>query len=73
MDERISEMARCIVSKASRIRRQQLLRQAEGYLELILSSDSADALDPQLRDKLATRCLDRLAECEKEVNEKGNF
>lgn len=66
-------MARCTVSKAGRIRRQQLLRQAEGYLELILSGDSADALDPQLRDKLATRCLDRLAECEKEVNEKGHL
>lgn len=66
-------MAGCVVSKVGRIRRQQLLRQAEGYLELILSGDSADALDPRLRDKLAMRCLDRLAECEKEVSEKGHL
>lgn len=57
------------MSTSGRSRRQQLIRQAEGYLELIISGNSALELEPSLRDALAKRCLDRLERCEEEVNE----
>lgn len=44
---------------------QQLLDEAEGYLDLIMSLAPSYELDPLVRDRLATRsldCLDRLPE-----------
>lgn len=61
------------MSKAERVRRQQLLRQAEGYLELILAGQSKIALDPEHRDRLALRCLECLEESEDNVEEKGHL
>jgi tetratricopeptide (TPR) repeat protein len=49
------------VSKYDGIRRQQILREAEGYLELIAVVSSQWPLAPSVRDRLAQRALDALA------------
>lgn len=43
-----------------RIRRQQILREAEGYLDLIIAFSDQWPLDEKLRDCLARRALDAL-------------
>ena len=51
------------MSKAERIRRQQQLRCAQGYLELIMSGDDDVKLDTELLNRMADRglqCLDEL-------------
>ena len=51
--------------KPERIRRQQLLRQAEGYFELCIASDDLGALTIESRDRLVDRgltCLDEIGD-----------
>ena len=48
------------MTKYQRIRRQQILREAEGYLDLIIAFSDQWPLDPALRDRLALRALDAL-------------
>lgn len=48
------------VSRADRVRRQQLLREAEGYLDLATAFSSRWGLAPAQRDVLAQRALDQL-------------
>jgi tetratricopeptide (TPR) repeat protein len=48
------------VSQVRRIRRQQLLREAEGYMELILALDDRFPLSPAVRDRVAERVLSTL-------------
>ena len=55
------------VTVYSRIRRQQLIQEAEGYLDLILAVSDPFPLDPSHRDRLAKRAiatLDRLDHAE---------
>ena len=49
------------MSKYDGIRRQRILREAEGYLELITAVSSQWPLAPTVRDRLAQRALDALA------------
>ena len=48
-----------------RIRRQQLLREAEGYLDLVWSMADRWPLPPEVRDPVAQRALDALEILEK--------
>jgi len=53
------------VVKAERIRRQQLLRQAEGYFELCMACEDLGALTWESRDRLVDRgliCLDEIGD-----------
>ena len=52
------------MSKQGRNRRQQLLQEAEGYLELIAVFDDRWPLDDDLRTSMADRCLSCLSEIE---------
>ena len=50
--------------KTNRIRRQHLIREAEGYLELIVAFDDIWPMEPQHIEQLAGRALQSLAELE---------
>ncbi len=47
--------------KLDNIRREKLIRVAEGYLELAMGTSDQFTLDPRLRDRLAERALDAIA------------
>jgi tetratricopeptide (TPR) repeat protein len=55
-----------LVSKYERIRRQQILREAEGYLDLIAVVSHQWPLAPHARDRLAQRSLDALARLDRQ-------
>lgn len=59
------------MSDPSRIRRQQLLREAEGYLDLITLFGDRWTLAPLTRDCLAQRALDTLARIDNPGGLKG--
>lgn len=52
------------MSNPERIRRQQILREAEGYLELLLSAPEEFRLSAEPRHRLARRALKTLGEVE---------
>lgn len=52
------------MSKLERTRRQQLLREAEGYLELLTDCSEQWPVSPAARDRLAERALDCLRRLE---------
>ncbi len=43
-----------------RIRRQQILREVEGYLELLTACEEQWSTTPEVRDQLATRAIEKL-------------
>jgi tetratricopeptide (TPR) repeat protein len=49
-----------VVANYQRLRRQQLLREAEGYLELITAFSDQWPIHPESRRRLAMRCLETL-------------
>lgn len=53
-------MAATAMTSTERIRRKKWLRQAEGYLELIMSFDDRWPLSPSERTKLADAAIERL-------------
>lgn len=53
------------MSRANHVRRQQLLREAEGYLDLATAFSDRWGLDETLRDRLAQRALRQLAMAKK--------
>ena len=57
------------VSGYDRIRRQQLLREVEGYLDLITVFIDASSPSPANRDRIATRALNLLANLDTTGNE----
>jgi len=57
------------VSHLQRVRRQQILRQAEGYLELLTATCDQWETTPAVRDKLANRVLELL----KDLRRPGSF
>lgn len=52
------------MSETDRTRRQQLLREAEGYLDLATAFSDRWGIKPALRDRLAERALDQLRQAE---------
>lgn len=48
------------VTAYSRIRRQQLMQEAEGYLDLIMVTSEASPMSEVLRDRLAERAIETL-------------
>ena len=55
-----------------RIRRQKILREAEGYLDLIIAFSDQWPLDVTLRDRLAQRALDALQRLPKRSGQQVN-
>ena len=60
------------MAEHQRIRREQILREAEGYLDLLMGFPSSWVLEPAVRDRLAERALDTLAGLDKSAGRRAD-